>query len=282
MKIINSGEMYSPKNQEKVIFLAGPTTRRDRKSKLITTWRKKALKLFETHKKHESLVIVIPEPFIEDEKVESQIAWEQIWLEKADKILFWVARDYSKKMYATVTNLEFGQFVAFGPEKVSYGRPKGTKSISSNDWHAEKNGIEIFDNLKKIIDFTIESVLSEDLIVKKKVVVPQDLLKRIITRFIRDRGRTDYALIDQFISDRFVRRLNDYVGTYHSMLTLIDQNSILKKNTKLVKKHLDLKLIEIGSSDKDLLKLMIIESYHSLLKDFGIEDDNLRLKLYDL
>gem|GEM_PF-7051452 len=156
MKILNSGDTYTPKSNEKVIFLAGPTKRREKTSKDITDWRKQALTYFKQHENNRSLVIVIPEPFIEDQNVNSQIAWEDYWLGKADRILFWVARDHSKKMHATVTNLEFGLHLADGPSKIAYGRPEGADSASSSDFYAKKYGIEeIFDNLLELVNYSI-------------------------------------------------------------------------------------------------------------------------------
>lgn len=146
MKILKSGARHTPKG-EKVIFLAGPTKRRKKPSKKFTKWRRKAIKLLE--KQGFNGVVVVPEPFLGDHA--KQVAWEQLWLGRATKIVFWVARDYKNGAFATVTNLEFGQWVDKGPKKVAYGRPDKADSISTNDWHAKKNKIQIFDDLEALL-----------------------------------------------------------------------------------------------------------------------------------
>lgn len=147
MKLLLAGESYSPKQHEQVIFLAGPTTRKAEPTNELTTWRQLALKILEVI--GFDGVVCIPEPYTG--ATDQQISWEQEWLGKATTIVFWIPRNYQTGAYATVTNLEFGQWISAGQPKVMYGRPVEAQSVGSNDWHAKNNNVEIYTDLKLLL-----------------------------------------------------------------------------------------------------------------------------------
>jgi len=102
----------------KSIFLAGPTPR----VQGVPSWRPEACQILE------SLgydgVVMVPERKDWSVKFEytDQIAWEQICLERAATIVFWVPRQL-ETMPAFTTNVEFGFWMGREARKVFYGRP---------------------------------------------------------------------------------------------------------------------------------------------------------------
>lgn len=149
MVTLLAGEDFEIQEGQKVLFLAGPTTRRQQPSQELTEWRNKALQILE--ELQFDGVVCVPEPYTGAHN--EQVAWEQKWLEKATTIVFWIERIYSLKQYATTTNLEFGQYIGFGSPKIVYGRPDNADSIRSNDWHANKNGVVIHNSLSELLKY---------------------------------------------------------------------------------------------------------------------------------
>lgn len=142
-----------PKSITKSIFLAGPTPRSDDGN----PWRKEAVKLLE--EADFDGVVYVPEP--RDGKwhkeYDKQVEWEELCLNQADCILFWVPRDL-KAMPAFTTNIEWGRWEASG--KLVLGYPKEAEKMSYMNHYAEKLSIPIsgslLDTLRSAIDFVGE------------------------------------------------------------------------------------------------------------------------------
>ncbi len=151
MVVLYAGELLQCDCEGKILFLAGPTTRRENPSReQLTPWRVEALKILE--RLNFQGVVCIPEPYTGAH--DAQVSWEQEWLKRAT-IIFWIDRRYQIDQYATTTNLEFGQYIGQGEPKVVYGRPPDADAIKSNDWHAKNNNVKIFDNLEALLKHAI-------------------------------------------------------------------------------------------------------------------------------
>jgi len=115
MQIVYANEEF-PKEAEKMIFLVGPTPRKEG----VISWRIEALRILEEsgYNGH----VFVPEP--RDGKWQrdyySQIRWEKKGLAMADCILCWIPR--SKDFPAYTTNTEVGMYASSG--KIVLGAPK--------------------------------------------------------------------------------------------------------------------------------------------------------------
>lgn len=144
-----------PKVITKSLFLAGPTPR----SSDGNPWRQEAIKLLE--EAEFDGVVYVPEP--RDgrwhKEYDRQVEWEELCLNQADCIVFWVPRDL-KTMPAFTTNIEWGRWEASG--KLVLGYPKEAEKMSYMNHYAEKLNIPIsgslLDTLRTAIDFLGEGV----------------------------------------------------------------------------------------------------------------------------
>ena len=109
---------------EKSIFLAGPTPRRED----VKTWRIEACDKLE--KFGFDGIVYVPEysANIPLESYDNQVEWERDALSNASVIAFWVPRDL-KDMPAFTTNVEFGYWIHSG--KIIYGRPDDSEKNKS-------------------------------------------------------------------------------------------------------------------------------------------------------
>lgn len=152
MVVLYAGESLQCDCEGKILFLAGPTTRRENPSREeLTSWRADALNILQ--RLNFQGVVCIPEPYTGAH--DAQVSWEQEWLKKATTIIFWIDRRYQIGQYATTTNLEFGQYIGQGEPKVVYGRPTDADAIKSNDWHAENNNVKIFEDISALLQYAI-------------------------------------------------------------------------------------------------------------------------------
>lgn len=140
-----------PKTINRSIFLAGPTPRNEDGN----PWRQVALKILE--EKGYDGVVFIPEP--RDGKwhkeYDRQVDWEDICLNVADCILFWIPRDL-KHMPAFTTNIEWGRWENSG--KLVLGYPKEAEKMSYIDLYARKEKISIFETLPDTLQAAINMV----------------------------------------------------------------------------------------------------------------------------
>lgn len=147
--------IYAQQNMDingRSVFLAGPTPR----SKSLKGWREEAIKFFKKHKFEGTLIIPETEDSFSSEFAYStQIDWEQEYLEKADIILFWVDRSFPN-MPAFTTNIEYGYWLAKKPSKIMLGIPEGAPKVEYIKYTANKNNIEIENNLETLIIKTLK------------------------------------------------------------------------------------------------------------------------------
>lgn len=127
------------------IFLAGPTPRDSETS----SWRPEALKILE--EMGYGGVVFVPEEKSGDWKgsYTDQAEWEEMGLEMADRIVFWVPRDL-RTMPAFTTNVEFGRYVQSG--KAVLGHPAGAPKTRYLDWLGEQNDVPVFDTLYETLE----------------------------------------------------------------------------------------------------------------------------------
>lgn len=104
------------------IFLCGPTPR----SNDVKSWRPdliNELNKYNDFDLFEKILLLSPEcrNNIWLDNYDSQIEWEQKYLELADLLVFWVPREL-KHMPAFTTNIEFGMYIKSN-KNILYGRP---------------------------------------------------------------------------------------------------------------------------------------------------------------
>ncbi|MFA6096075.1 MAG: nucleoside 2-deoxyribosyltransferase domain-containing protein [Candidatus Paceibacterota bacterium] len=115
MEVVYANEEF-PKEAEKMIFLVGPTPRKEG----VISWRIEALRILEEmgYDGH----VFVPEP--RDGKWQrdyyGQIRWEKKGLSMADCILCWIPRSEENRAYTT--NIEVGMYASSG--KIVLGAPK--------------------------------------------------------------------------------------------------------------------------------------------------------------
>ncbi len=138
-----------PKSWAHSIFLAGPTPR----GGTVASWRPEALKVLE------SLgydgVVFVPEPENGDwaGSYVDQAEWETQWLDRVDRIVFWVPRDL-ETLPGFTTNIEFGAYANSG--RAVLGHPDTAPKMRYPDWKATKDRVAIFEGLTETLQAAIK------------------------------------------------------------------------------------------------------------------------------
>lgn len=164
MKLINKPTLvYAkeevPKNLTSSIFLAGCTPREN----LDLEWRNKAIEILD-RLNYEGVVFLpidrdresIPFDF---SRYEEQIDWERKCCKLADKIVFWIPREFRPdfEMLGQTTNVEFGLYFNFN--KLMIGSPDKAVANSYLKYLC-KNEKDIFwyNNLEELLRDTVKSL----------------------------------------------------------------------------------------------------------------------------
>lgn len=164
MKLINKPTLvYAkeevPKNLTSSIFLAGCTPREN----LDLEWRNKAIEILD-NLNYEGVVFLpidrdresIPFNF---SRYEEQIDWERKCCKLADKIVFWIPREFRPdfEMLGQTTNVEFGLYFNFN--KLMIGSPDKAVANSYLKYLC-KNEKDIFwyNNLEELLRDTVKSL----------------------------------------------------------------------------------------------------------------------------
>lgn len=154
MQVVYAREPF-PERWTKSVFLAGPTPR----DASIPSWRPEALRLLEAA--GYDGVVFVPEDrgitgcAIVPENYEPQIQWEDEGLQRADVVLFWVARDLEldgkgrPKMAAFTTNIEWGEW--FDSGKAVLGYPERAPKVGYFRTKAKWLGIPITHTLEATV-----------------------------------------------------------------------------------------------------------------------------------
>lgn len=166
MKLINKPTLvYAkeevPKNLTSSIFLAGCTPREN----LDLEWRNKAIEILD-NLNYEGVVFL---PIDRDRKsipfdfsrYEEQIDWERKCCKLADKIVFWIPREFRPdfEMLGQTTNVEFGLYFNFN--KLMIGSPDKAVANSYLKYlcNNEKD-IFWYNNLEELLRDTVKSLNS--------------------------------------------------------------------------------------------------------------------------
>ncbi|HTK60035.1 MAG TPA: nucleoside 2-deoxyribosyltransferase domain-containing protein [Candidatus Baltobacteraceae bacterium] len=167
MQVVYAREPF-PDRWTKSVFLAGPTPRGEG----TPSWRPEALRLLEAS--GFDGVVFVPEDrditgcAITPENYEPQILWEDEGLNRADIVIFWVARDLSlvpkkkpgdrdeMKMPAFTTNIEWGEY--FDSGKVALGYPKETPKVGYFRTKAKWLKIPIAHTLEETVAKALEMI----------------------------------------------------------------------------------------------------------------------------
>lgn len=144
-----------PKTVSKSLFLAGPTPRDENGN----PWRQEALKILE--ESDFDGVVYVPEP--RDAKwhkeYDRQVEWEELCLNQADCIVFWVPRDL-KTMPAFTTNDEWGTWKYSGKLVLGYPEPetRNTPKMSYMRHYADKLNISVTGTLKETLEAAVSFI----------------------------------------------------------------------------------------------------------------------------
>lgn len=141
-----------PKKINKSIFLAGGTSRHGGND----SWRKEALKYLE--EQGFDGVVFIPEArnwLKFNPEYEEQIKWEDLCLNAADCILFWIPRDL-EKLPCFTTNDEWGYWKSSG--KVVLGAPENAEKVNYQKYYANDYNVPFSTSLEETVKNAISFI----------------------------------------------------------------------------------------------------------------------------
>lgn len=162
-----------PKSWTSAIFLAGPTPRSDKATGIPTaeSWRPLAIAYLESI--GYDGVVFIPEDRhgIMRHSYDDQIAWEELCLNAADVIIFWVPRDLTLitlnpakpdiqtlAMPAFTTNAEYGVWITRDPARVVFGAPPEAKKNDYLRYYGEEHHIPMCETLHATCDAALTKI----------------------------------------------------------------------------------------------------------------------------
>lgn len=148
MKVVYARQ-EPPKSFSRAIFLAGPTPR----SEKVASWRPEALRILE--KLGYDGVVFVPEYESGERPWGYQVEWEEMGLNMADCILFWVPREL-KDMPAFTTNTEWGRWEDSG--KVVFGAPPSAARVRYQRYYAEKFKVPMSTTLEETVQNTLDLI----------------------------------------------------------------------------------------------------------------------------
>lgn len=167
LTIIDKTIKTIPTKINRSIFLAGPCPRDNSES-----WHADAIEYLkeQDYDGH----VIIPLPFICNLNYDEQADWEDIYLNIADIIVFWVPRDLDN-LPGFTTNVEFGEWMKSG--KVIYARPENAPKTHYLDHKAKKHDVPCISDLYSALDLAI--VMLEDNCIRQngEVCVPRNIWK---------------------------------------------------------------------------------------------------------
>lgn len=138
----------------KSIFLAGPSLRPGQEG---VSWRKDALQILEDMG-YDGFVFV-PEnedgKFDEDHSYSDTVQWEEVGLNVADAIVFWVPREV-ESLPGFTTNIEWGRWESSG--KIVLGYPEDAEKMKYIQHYADKLNITTHDSLSGTLATAIKFV----------------------------------------------------------------------------------------------------------------------------
>ncbi len=145
MNIVYAQEDYEVTSQSS-IFLAGPSPR----GKSEYNWRPEAIEILKERGFSGDVFVPLPRDgeYTGDFDYDSQIDWELKYLNLAKVIVFWIPRDV-QNLPGFTTNVEFGMFLKSG--KIILGYPEGAPKMRYLHYVAEKNNVQVFNNLNETI-----------------------------------------------------------------------------------------------------------------------------------
>lgn len=141
------------------IFLAGPSPR---PGMTAHHWRHDAVKILQQLCGDRELWVFIPMSqiafetgeFPEDFNYVNQIEWEQRWLNAADVIGLWAARDHTAK--ALTTNIEYGQFA--DSSRMVAGAPEKALSVRYIEATERNNNRPFFRDLTEMLTYALDLI----------------------------------------------------------------------------------------------------------------------------
>jgi 8-oxo-dGTP pyrophosphatase MutT (NUDIX family) len=136
MRVIYANQT-PPKSWTSSIFLAGPTPRENRDIPAPPSWRPDALRVLEMLRYNGVVFVPETEDGVMKHDYDDQIEWEEMCLNFADKILFWIPRELVT-MPGFTTNDEWGYWKKCDPRKLVLGAPEGTPKVKYQRYYAEK------------------------------------------------------------------------------------------------------------------------------------------------
>ncbi len=146
-----------PESWTSSIFLAGPTPREGRDIPAPISWRLEALDILKTIG-YKGVVFV---PETEDgtfkHDYDDQIEWEEMCLNFADVILFWIPRELTA-MPGFTTNDEWGYWKKSDPMKLVLGTPPGAPKVKYQRYYAEKYSIPLVGSLEEACTLAYQKI----------------------------------------------------------------------------------------------------------------------------
>ena len=139
-----------PESWTSSIFLAGPTPREGRDTPAPPSWRPEALRMLEALGYNGVVFVPETEDGTFKHDYDDQIEWEEMCLNFADVILFWIPRELTA-MPGFTTNDEWGYWKKCDPRKLVLGAPPDTPKVKYQRYYAEKLGIPFSERLAECV-----------------------------------------------------------------------------------------------------------------------------------
>ena len=155
MKIVYARQ-EPPTRFSKALFLAGPTPRSGKTKSRVLSWRPDALAILQ--ELAYDGVVFVPENedgTFNNEFYNDQIEWEELCLNLADCIVFWVPRD-SDTLPGFTTNIEWGVWAESG--KVVFGAPHGAPKTRYLIYYATKFRVSVSETLEDTLKAALEMI----------------------------------------------------------------------------------------------------------------------------
>ncbi len=135
-----------PESWTASIFLAGPTPRERPGETPVPSWRPEALRALELLGYDGVVFVPETEDGIFKHDYNDQIEWEELCLNFADAILFWIPRDLAT-LPGFTTNDEWGYWKKCDPQKLVLGTPQDAPKTKYQRYYANKLSIPVYDSL---------------------------------------------------------------------------------------------------------------------------------------
>lgn len=156
MQVVYANQI-PPDSWTSAIFLAGPTPRNEPGRPSAASWRPEALRTLEELEYDGVVFVPETEDGIFKHDYNDQIEWEELCLNLADVILFWIPRELDT-LPGFTTNDEWGYWKAKDPMRLVFGTPPNAPKVRYQKYYAKKYQVPMHETLRATCAAALEKV----------------------------------------------------------------------------------------------------------------------------